>query len=133
MKPRLFFVLGAAAFVALGAGGDARADVRCNCVEYARTKVPALPRGLFTREDKLRVINSHAPTVGAVAVHNYAGTGHVSVVTRVWTVRVPVGGGRYRYVTYVKIIEANYKRCAITQRVGTPAALGIVGYFRARR
>jgi hypothetical protein len=105
----------------------------CNCVEYARIKVPSLPRGLFTRDDKLRVINSSVPSVGAVAIHNYSGAGHVSVVTAVRVVRVPIGRGKYRDETYVTITEANYRRCTISTRAGTPASLGIVGYFKPRR
>jgi hypothetical protein len=114
-----------AAAITAGSWLSAAEDVKCNCVLYARSKVPSLPRGLDTHVAKLGVINSNVPRVGVVAVHSY---NHVSVVTRVWTVRVRVGRG-YRTDTYVKINEANYRRCQITSRSGSPQGLGIVGYF----
>ncbi len=102
--------------------------IECNCVLYARSRVPSLPFGLNTREQKWAIINSHTPRVGSVAIHSY---NHVSVVTSVWVVRVPVTGG-HRDDVYVKILEANFRPCQITTRTGTPAALGIVGYYQPR-
>jgi hypothetical protein len=95
---------------------------RCNCVLYARCRVPSLPYGLHTTQDKRRIINSNSPRVGSVAIHSY---NHVSVVTRVETIRRLNGVS-----TIVTINEANYVSCRITTRRGTPAELGIVGYFR---
>ena len=93
---------------------------------YARSLVPRLPYGLSTISAKKKIINSTEPTTGAVAVQDiYGDTGHVSVVTDVrWYKRV---GGWQLSVT---IKEANYRPCRITVRRGSPASLGIVGFFK---
>jgi hypothetical protein len=116
-----------AAVMAFGVATEqsAKAQIACNCVEYARSRVPSLPRGLFSQADKARIINSYTPQAGSVAVHTY---NHVSVVTRVWTEKDSKG----RSVVKVSLTEANLTRCKITSRSGTPSQLSIVGYFRPR-
>lgn len=90
---------------------------RCNCVKWARDKVPNLPFGLWTIYDKKKIINSHKAKIGRVAIMNIAlPWGHVGIVT---------GKGSNRIV----IKEANYKFCKITERQGTEKDLSIIGYF----
>ena len=98
----------------------AQNSVACNCVLYARTLVPSLPRGLFTLQNKKNIINSYTPSKGAVAVidsgHEW---GHVAVVTDVSS------DG-----TTVTIQESNWGRCRIGSRTGSPQRLNILGYFQ---
>lgn len=91
---------------------------RCNCVLYARCRVPKLPFKLDTTAQKQAIVNAQAPLVGSVAIFTY---NHVAVVTRVENVN-----GK----TVVTIDEANYVGCTITTRRGTPGDLKIFGYFR---
>jgi hypothetical protein len=93
-------------------------DIKCNCVLYAKSKVPSLPGGLWTLADKMKIVNSYIPLVGEVAIMNYAYPwGHVGIV-------VAVNGDK------ITIEEANFKRCEITRRTGTREELRILGYFR---
>ncbi|MCC6743721.1 MAG: CHAP domain-containing protein [Acidobacteria bacterium] len=95
----------------------------CNCVLYARCRVPSLPGPLNTHQQKLDIINHQFPRVGSVAVHNIntSGAGHVSVVT---AVAIRTDGN-----LDVTVTEANYQSCRITSRTGTPSSLKIAGYF----
>ena len=98
---------------------------RCNCVLYARCKVPRLPFGLFTYTDKKAIINSSSAAVGSVAIMNIAPPyGHVAVVT---AVKKDI---RTRQVTSITVNEANYSSCRITTRSGSPASLKVTGYFK---
>lgn len=94
----------------------------CNCVEYARSRVPTLPRGMTTMAGKKAGINSYSPAVGAVAIiqvgGKYRDIGHVAVVTAV----NPYNGR-------ITIEEANYSACRFTRREGPQASLNIVGYY----
>lgn len=90
---------------------------KCNCVIFARSKVPSLPYGLWTLCDKAKIINCYEPKVGLVAIIKTAQTwGHVAVVT-------------YAKGRHITILEANYRSCTITERHDTPANLKIIGYF----
>lgn len=106
---------------------DRRPDSR-ECVEYARSRVPSLPGGLWTIGDKRAIINSAAASVGSVAV-------------------VDVPGGRYREAGHVAVVDAvtansitisetNFGGRHFQRRTATAAslrdaetALRIVGYF----
>lgn len=114
--PALFLSLSATESLA---DGCSTASTRCNCVLYARCRVPRLPFGLTSYQDKVRVINSRTPTVGSVAVMNiYPPYGHVAVVEAVHR------DGR------ITVREANYVRCAVTSRTNLPARMAVAGYFR---
>lgn len=101
---------------------------RCNCVLYCRSRVPSLPYGLWTLEDKKKVANSNTPVVGSVMMtsdgvwftHPYrfrkVFSGHCAVV-------VEIEGKT------ITIEEANYKSCTITRRTGTEKELKAVGYY----
>lgn len=100
------------------------------CVAYARTKVPSLPRGLVTFNDKLRVINSHSCRAGSVAVIDAGNNiGHVAVIESCDSSGSMQG---------MKITEANWKPGLITLRKSrvsgsitkSEAELRIRGYFR---
>ena len=90
---------------------------RCNCVLWARDKVPSIPFGLWTIFDKKKIINSHQAKAGNVAIIN-AGLpfGHIAIVAKVG-------------INHITIKEANYKSCRITERHGTESDLKILGYF----
>ena len=44
------------------------AATKKNCVSFARYKVPSLPGGLLTYQNKVNIINSHVARVGAIAI-----------------------------------------------------------------
>lgn len=90
---------------------------RCNCVLWARSKVPSLPFGLWKMTDKNKIINSHKAKKGAVAIMSVGlPVGHVGIVKKV---------GK----NHITIQEANFKSCWITERHDTEKALNITGYF----
>jgi hypothetical protein len=94
---------------------------RCNCVKWVRDRVPNLPFGLWTINDKKKIINSKKAKIGRVAIMNVGlPWGHVGVV---------VGKGSDRIV----IKEANFKFCKITERQGTEKELKIIGYFNPNK
>jgi len=88
----------------------------CNCVLYLRKLGYKFPYGMWTLWAKKRIINSQTPRAGAIAIMAVGKWGHVGVVKSV--------KGKI-----IKIQEANYKRCRITQRWGTKTELRIVGYY----
>ena len=92
-------------------------NLACNCVLFARSKVPSLPRGLTTQAAKRRIINSYSPSVGAVAVMAVGRYGHVGRVVSV------NGDGT------ITVEESNYRPCRFTTRTGTPEQLRVLGYF----
>lgn len=100
------------------------------CTAYARSKVPSLPYGLYTFNDKLRVINSRSCKAGSVAIIDVGNsTGHVAVVESCDNSGSMQG---------IKIVEANWKVGKVTRRssrVGgsiskSESELRIRGYFR---
>jgi len=88
----------------------------CNCVLYLRKLGYKFPYGMWTLWIKKRIINSQTPRAGAVVIMAAGRRGHMGVVKSI--------KGKI-----IKIQEANYKKCRITQRWGTKAELGIVGYY----
>jgi hypothetical protein len=98
---------------------------RCNCVLYARCKVPSLPFGLVTYANKVAIINSQSAATGSVAIMNIGPPyGHVAVVTSV------TRDSRTGKVTSITVTEANYRSCQITTRSGSPESMKVTGYFR---
>ena len=99
----------------------------CECTDYAHEKVPTLPYGLFSYNDKVSKINHLFPqgdggTMSSVAVHNIGSVGHVSVVTGV-AIR---SDGNLN----VSLTEKNlHLDCQITTRTTTMEQASIVGYF----
>jgi len=90
---------------------------RCNCVKYARSKVPQLPFGLWTIFNKKKIINEKNPKRGFVAVISVGMPwGHCAVV-------------RLDGKNHITIKEANYRTCKITERHDTEKNLKILGYF----
>lgn len=94
-------------------------SIACNCVLYARSFVPSLPRGLFSLQDKKSIINSYSPSKGSVAIIDSGlKYGHVAVVTDV------ASNGT------ITIQEGNWKSCQTGSRKGTPQSLKVLGYFK---
>ncbi|MDH4129292.1 MAG: hypothetical protein OEV44_11085 [Spirochaetota bacterium] len=103
---------------------------KCNCVLWLRDRLPELPTGLWTLDDKEAIINSQTPVVGSGAMcadgvwFTHEGkkvfSGHVALVTKVKD-------------DLLTIQEANYKSCTITEREGTKDKLKIVGFFVPER
>lgn len=120
-----------------GFGTDALAGIetsiqgnfRGECVAYARSRVPGLPGGLFTMQDKLQIINSNRCREGSVAIIRYGSVGHVAVVEKCDR------DGKKEGIT---ITEANWQSGVITRRKASSrdglrsaeAELAIVGYWR---
>ena len=100
------------------------ANLRNNCVFFARSIVKDLPIGLVTSQQKRNMINTTVPQAGAVAMMPKFGDpkiGHVAVVEQVFNDGT------------VQIVEANVKNGPngkeISRRRGTPQQLGIEGYW----
>lgn len=92
---------------------------RFNCVLFARNKVRSLPYGLFTLEDKKKIINTQTSHVGDIAIMDVGGSvGHVGVVI-----------DRGLKGEYKTILEANYRSGTITERTGSTKDLKIIGYY----
>lgn len=92
-----------------------------NCVKWARDYVPSLPFGLFTIEDKKKVINSKKAKAGNVAIINIGlPVGHVAVVAKVGS-------------NHITIKEANYRTGKITERHGQEKDLKVLGYFEPNK
>lgn len=90
---------------------------RCNCVLYARAKVPKLPFGLWTIWNKKNIINSKKAKEGNIAIINTGlPFGHLAFVT-------------FAGKNHTTIQEANYRFCKITERHGSEKDLKIIGYF----
>ncbi len=97
---------------------------RCNCVFYARCRVPKLPYGMTTYSEKVSKINSTTPSIGSVAIMNiYPPYGHVAVVTAVNR----DSSGR---VSSITVSEANYQACRVSTRTATPVSMKVTGYYR---
>jgi len=89
-----------------------------NCVFYAREKVPNLPFGLWTLQDKKNIINSRKPEEGSVAIiETRQKWGHVAVV-------------KYVGKRHITIKEANWEAGKITERHGLEKDFNILGYFK---
>jgi len=109
-------------------------STECNCVFYARWRVPSLPSGLTPYSGKKAIINlksSDTPRKNDVAIINSGSsyydtklrrtivTGHVAVVD----------GAKNGIIT---ISESNWGGCGFRTRNGTAKDLKIDGYFRPK-
>ena len=130
---------------------DTKHPQRCNCVLYARTQVKPFPYGMWTINDKKRIINSPNPKVGCLAIMNVGVwyiltsgmapghpevgkkvfSGHIGIVEKISysQKKCPTCGTILKNVpSYITIREANYVHCAVSRRSGTPSELRILGY-----
>lgn len=97
---------------------------KCNCVLWVRcARVPRLPYGLNTLQDKKNIINSYTPAVGSVAIMNIGSWGHVAYVSA-------VNKDNRGNIISITVQEANYKACQVGTRTGSPSAMKVVGYYR---
>jgi len=124
---------------------------RCNCVLYARSQGLVFPTGMWTIADKKRIINTANPKKGCLAIMNVGVwyiltsgmapghpearkrvfSGHIGIVENIKysTKKCPACGTILKnQVSYLTIREANFVKCAITRRSGTPQELKILGY-----
>jgi hypothetical protein len=96
---------------------------RWNCVKFARSLVPQLPFGLWTINDKKKIINTQTSRVGAVAIMNVGMPwGHVGVVI------ARSEGGKYKTIR-----ESNFKYGKVTERQGKTKELKIIGYYDPKK
>ncbi len=99
------------------------ADPR-ECVDYARSRVGSLPRGLFSLDDKRNIINSNRPQRGSIAVMRESAYGHVAYVEEVTSTSITVSETNYRSGRYTR-------RRAVGRDTNDAAQqLRILGYFR---
>lgn len=93
-------------------------DIKANCVAFARYKVPTLPGGLLSLEQKKNIINSYTPTVGAIAITQ--------------------GNSEYGHVAYVEAVNGNNittlnggygDGSRIYRIIGTASEQKILGYW----
>lgn len=102
------------------------AEIKNNCVAFARYKVPSLPGGLYTKTDKKAIINSDTPAVGSIAItHGNKQDGSVDY------------DSYYGHVAYVEAVNGSqittlnggFANGHIERIVGTPAEQGVIGYW----
>lgn len=89
---------------------------KCNCVLTARKLNPDLPFGLYSKKSKKKVVNSPEPQIGSTILTNEGFYGHAGTV-------IDMTGNE------VTILEANYKRCAVTIRTMDIDNPKILGYY----
>lgn len=111
----------AASYVAAGEYDGIGASTIANCVAFARYKVPSLPGGLYTLQDKQNIINSHTPAAGAIAItRGDSSAGHVAYVES-------VSG------TNVVTLNGGFSGSGLTGHIvritGTESEQGILGYW----
>lgn len=105
---------------------------RCNCVMWLRVeRGKKFPYGQYTIQDKIKIINTKIPQVGAIAILNigvnywhkgkYVNSGHLAEVISF----TRKSNGEY----YLVIREANRVRCRITETKGTEKELKVLGYL----
>ena len=97
------------------------ASLACNCVKYARSRMPWLPTSLTTYTEKKNAITTKTAAVGSIAV-------------------MPGSSSKYGHVAYVSAVgndgtitidEANWVECKITTGVKVkPVDRKIVGYIK---
>ena len=91
-----------------------------NCVLWARAyRIPDLPFGLWTLNDKIAIINDYTASPGCAAVIQTA-SGHIAYVKS-------VDGD------IITIEEANWGKAWITTASGTEEDLRIIGYYNPRK
>ncbi len=94
------------------------ADVKSNCVAFARYKVPSLPGGLYTLDDKKAIINGYVAKVGAIAITTgNSSYGHVAYVESVSGTQVTTLNGGWQDGTH------------IGRWTASESVQGIVGYW----
>ena len=94
------------------------AETKSNCVAFARYMVPSLPGGLWTLDDKVAIINSYTPTVGAIAITNgNSSAGHVAYVEAVNGNNITTLNGGFEDGSHIERITS------------TPAEQGVRGYW----
>lgn len=97
------------------------------CVDYARSRVGALPTGLFSMQDKRNVINEPRPgraRAGYIAIINASADGHVAYVEEVTRNSITISETNYPAGTF-------RRRRAVGRDIDDAAVqLRIVGYFR---
>lgn len=96
--------------------------LRCNCVLYLRYLKYKFPFGMWNYWSKKRIINSHKPKAGAIAIIRAGYWGHLALVLGT---RGDIKSGNY----IVKILEANFPRCTVAIRWGNERELNIAGYY----
>ena len=100
---------------------NAKDKYRFNCVKWVRDRIPKLPYGLISFNDKKKIINSHKAKIGRVAIMKVGlPWGHLGIITEKGSDRIVIQ-------------EANYKLGKITERQGTEEELKIVGYFNQNK
>ncbi len=94
------------------------ADTKANCVAFARYKVPSLPGGLNTLNDKRNIINSKVAKAGVIAITSGSTSyGHVAYVETVNGNQITTLNGGYDAGTHIERIT------------GTESEQGILGYW----
>lgn len=88
--------------------------IECYCVTYARQFVPELPRG----DADTILPNSTKPAAGSAVLFDYDGVRHVAAV-------LSVENG------YIRIAEANFKKCQAGVRTISVNDIHILGYWSA--
>ena len=117
---------------------DLGADSR-ECVLYARSKVPTLPYGMITLQDKLAIKNSSSCKAGTIAIMDYG----VKIKDPKAGLYVPVGHMAYVEGCHstssngaIRVTETNFSAGRKTERrasnsslVAAQTELKILGYF----
>jgi hypothetical protein len=105
-------------------GGDWR-----QCVDYARSRMPSLPYGLYTLNDKRNIINASSCKAGSVAIIDVGNSiGHVAYVES-----CDSSGSSQSIVITETNWKAGYKtrRTAKTSKISNAQSeLRIIGYRR---
>ena len=97
------------------------ADKIGNCVFFARYKVPSLPGGLNTLQDKINIINSHTAAPGSIAItRGNSSAGHVAYVESVSGANVVTLNGGF---------SGSGLSGHIVRITGTESEQGILGYW----
>ena len=101
------------------------------CVLYARRHVPSLPYGLFSANDKKKIINSHTPKAGSAAIMSIGGVWHIGVVKS-----TDVSGSSRNILIAehnipVGVKTPRYRKATCGSKTSDcEKALSIVGYYR---
>ncbi len=132
------FCAGAAYVQAAVVTTELEADSR-ECVLYARSKVPALPYGLITLQDKLAIKNSNSCRAGTIAIMDYG----IKIKDPKTGLYVPVGHVAYVEGCHssstsgaIRVTETNFKagykterRASTTTLQAAQTELKILGYY----
>ena len=94
------------------------AETKANCVYFARYKVPSLPTGLTSLQDKKNIINGYTAKVGAIAITTgNSSYGHVAYVEAVDGDMVTTLNGGWKDGTH------------IGRWTASESTQGIIGYW----